>query len=53
MYGGAKLTKLESQIAAARKRVHRDGYDMSFGELESMYQRDELVINPEYQRLFR
>lgn len=44
---------LETQIASARKRVHRDGYDMSFGELASMYERDELVINPEYQRLFR
>jgi hypothetical protein len=45
--------KLDDQIASARKRVHRDGYDMSFGELASMYERDELVINPEYQRLFR
>lgn len=44
---------LEQQIATARKRVHRDGYDMSFGELASMYERGELVINPEYQRLFR
>jgi hypothetical protein len=44
---------LEQQVASARKRVHRDGYDMSFGELASMYERDELVINPEYQRLFR
>jgi uncharacterized protein with ParB-like and HNH nuclease domain len=44
---------IEQQIAAARKRVHRDGYDMSFGELASMYERGELVINPEYQRLFR
>lgn len=47
------LLKLETQIAAARKRVHRDGYDMSFGELSSMYERKELIINPEYQRLFR
>jgi hypothetical protein len=44
---------IEQQIAAARKRVHRDGYDMSFGEIASMYERGELVINPEYQRLFR
>lgn len=44
---------IEQQIAIARKRVHRDGYDMSFGELASMYERGELVINPEYQRLFR
>ncbi|WP_375398757.1 DUF262 domain-containing protein [uncultured Sphingomonas sp.] len=47
------MLKLEAQIAKARKRVHRDGYDMSFGELASMYERSELIINPEYQRLFR
>lgn len=44
---------LDDQIASARKKVHREGYDMSFGELASMYVRDEMVINPEYQRLFR
>ena len=44
---------LDDQIANARKKVHREGYDMSFGELASMYARDEMVINPEYQRLFR
>jgi hypothetical protein len=44
---------LDDQIASARKKVHREGYDMSFGELASMYARDEMVINPEYQRLFR
>ena len=44
---------LDDQIASARKKVHREGYDMSFGELASMYSRDEMVINPEYQRLFR
>lgn len=47
------MSKLEAQIAAARKRVHRDGYDMSFGEIANMYERGELIINPEYQRLFR
>ena len=47
------LENLDTQIASARKRVHREGYDMSFGELANMYQRSELVINPEYQRLFR
>ena len=47
------MENLDTQIASARKRVHREGYDMSFGELANMYQRSELVINPEYQRLFR
>ena len=44
---------LEDEITAARKRIYRDGYDMSLGEITSLYERGELVVNPEYQRLFR
>jgi hypothetical protein len=44
---------LDEQIAAARKRIYRDGYDMSLGEISSLYEKGELVVNPEYQRLFR
>ena len=44
---------LEDEITAARKRIYRDGYDMSLGEITSLYEKGELVINPEYQRLFR
>jgi Protein of unknown function DUF262 len=42
---------LEAEVQAARKRVSRDGYDMSIGELASLYERGELFIQPEYQRL--
>lgn len=44
---------LEDEVTAARKRIYRDGYDMSFGELANLYEKSELVVNPEYQRLFR
>ena len=44
---------LEEDISAARKKIFRDGYDMSLGEIASLYERGELIINPEYQRLFR
>ncbi len=47
------VNELESQIQAARRRVVSDGYDMSVGELISLYKEHELVINPIYQRYFR
>ena len=47
------MTPLEQQIETARRRVVSDGYDMSVGELISLYKDSELVINPIYQRYFR
>jgi hypothetical protein len=44
---------LDAEVSTARKKIFRDGYDMSFGEIASLYERGELVISPEYQRLFR
>lgn len=44
---------LESEIEKARKEIVSDGYDMSFGEVINLYRDDELIINPEFQRLFR
>jgi len=44
---------LPDEVATARKRIFRDGYDISFGELVSLYEKQELIIQPEYQRLFR
>lgn len=41
------------EVSAARKKIYRDGYDISFGELASLYAKNELIIQPEYQRLFR
>lgn len=45
--------KLENEIAKARQEIVSDGYDMSVGEVISLYQNNELFINPVYQRLFR
>jgi len=47
------VTQLEQEIATARRQVVADGYDMSMGELISLYKNKELIINPTYQRLFR
>lgn len=44
---------LQSQLNSARRQVVTDGYDMSLGEIASLYRNKELVIDPNYQRLFR
>ena len=47
------VLELTEQLKGARRQVVTDGYDMSLGELASMYKSKELVIDPEYQRLYR
>jgi hypothetical protein len=44
---------LTEELATARRQVVTDGYEMSLGEIASLYRNDELVIDPSYQRLFR
>jgi hypothetical protein len=44
---------LQDELAQARTEIVSDGYEMSIGELINLYKDDELIINPEYQRLFR
>jgi hypothetical protein len=44
---------LDQEIAIARKEISPDGYEMSVGEVMSLYRDGELVIDPAYQRLFR
>jgi hypothetical protein len=44
---------LDEQIACARNEIRTDKLDMSYGELSNMYEAEELIISPEYQRLFR
>lgn len=48
-----KISNLEKQISDERARLSTDRMDISFGELINMYKVGELVIRPEYQRLFR
>jgi len=44
---------LEEEIAARVGEVRTDSFDMSFGEIASLHVSKELIIQPEYQRLFR
>lgn len=44
---------LDDEIQAARTEIAADGYDMSVGELVNLYRDREIIINPEFQRLFR
>lgn len=47
------LEALTEELKVARRQVVTDGYDMSIGEIASLYKNGELVIDPNYQRLFR
>src|ERR1051326_9001103 len=44
---------LEQEVIKTRNSLSTDRLDMSFGEIMSMYERYELIIDPEFQRLFR
>lgn len=44
---------VEQELQTARKSVVTDGYPMSIGELTNMYRDGELIIAPQFQRLFR
>jgi len=44
---------LKEKIESTRNSLTTDRLDMSFGEIMSMYEKDEIIINPEFQRLFR
>jgi hypothetical protein len=41
------------EVEQAKRTVTTDAYQMSFGEVGNLYQDKDLVINPEFQRLFR
>ena len=44
---------LIDEIQKARTKIVSDGYEMSIGEIINLYKNEEIVINPEFQRLFR
>ena len=44
---------LDQEIEKAQRLVRTDSIQMSIGELATMYENAELIINPEFQRLFR
>lgn len=47
------MQNLDNEIVLQRNSLSTDRLDMSFGEIMSMYQREEIIIDPEFQRLFR
>jgi len=48
-----KKGDLLKQLELAQAQVRADGYEMSIGELISIYEKGEIEISPSYQRLFR
>lgn len=44
---------LQTELEIAKRQVVTDGYEMSLGEIASLYKNDELIIAPAYQRLIR
>lgn len=44
---------LQEEIEEGRQTVKADAYPMSIGEMANLYRNRELVIRPEFQRLFR
>lgn len=44
---------LTEEITSAQRFVKTDAYQMSLGEIVNMYDNDEIVIAPEFQRFFR
>jgi hypothetical protein len=44
---------LKAEIEESQRLVRADAYQMSFGEVVNMYDNKEIVIDPDFQRLFR
>ena len=44
---------LSNEIEQAQRLVRTDAYQMSIGEIVTMYMNREIIIDPEFQRLFR
>jgi len=47
------MTSLDEKIEKTRNSLRTERMDISFGEIIRMYQDKEMIIAPEYQRLFR
>ena len=47
------IDEFERQISVLRNSLTTDRMDMSFGEIMNMYEQGEIIISPEFQRLFR
>lgn len=49
----ATAEKLEKIVQKNRQEIKSDRMDMSFGEIINMYEDEEIIISPAYQRAFR
>jgi len=47
------MEKLKIEIDNRKKEFKTDSYPISIGEIKSMYENEEIIINPDFQRLFR
>jgi hypothetical protein len=47
------MMSIYEQLQTYRKEVRTDSYPMSIGEIINLYRDEELILRPEYQRLFR
>ena len=41
------------EVEQTKNSLSTDRLDMSFGEIMNMYEREEIIVDPEFQRLFR
>ena len=48
-----EAAEIIGELDAARQSVVTDSYPMSIGEIINLYKSEELIINPQFQRLFR
>lgn len=45
--------EIEKQVIELRSELKTDRLDMSFGEIMNLYEENDLIITPEYQRAYR
>jgi hypothetical protein len=50
---GNRVMTLESEIENSALSLATDSYDMSVGEIINIYRDGDLIVSPEFQRLFR
>lgn len=51
--GLRRSVMLQDEVEKAQRAVRTDAYQMSVGEIVNMYREGDLIINPDFQRLFR
>lgn len=48
-----EIQQLENELSQARTNLATERLDMSFGEIMNIYQDGDILISPEFQRLYR